>query len=92
MQEKRDYFKELMQQTRFSMQESYGSYFICGTYERISDEPDKDLAIRLTREFGVATIPVSVFYRNGKDDRVLRFCFAKKKETIEAAVEKLIRI
>ena len=74
------------------MQESYGSYFICGTYERISDEPDKDLAIRLTREFGVATIPVSVFYRNGKDDRVLRFCFAKKKETIEAAVEKLIRI
>ena len=91
-QEKRDYFKELMQQTRFSMQESYGSYFICGTYERISDEPDKDLAIRLTREFGVATIPVSVFYRNGKDDRVLRFCFAKKKETIEAAVEKLIRI
>lgn len=92
MQEKRDYFKELMQQTRFNMQESYGSYFICGTYERISDEPDKDLAIRLTREFGVATIPVSVFYRNGKDDRVLRFCFAKKKETIEAAVEKLIRI
>lgn len=67
MQEKRDYFKELMQQTRFNMQESYGSYFICGTYERISDEPDKDLAIRLTREFGVATIPVSVFYRNGKE-------------------------
>jgi methionine aminotransferase len=92
MQERRDYFKQLMQETRFSMQESYGSYFICGTYERISDEPDKELAIRLTREFGVATIPVSVFYRNGKDDHVLRFCFSKKKETLEAAVEKLIRI
>lgn len=92
MQEKRDHFKELMQQTKFTMQESYGSYFICGTYERISDEADKDLAIRLTKEAGVATIPVSVFYRNGKDDKVLRFCFSKKKETLEAAVEKLMKV
>jgi methionine aminotransferase len=89
LQEKRDYFKELMRQTRFSMQESFGSYFICGTYERISDEADKDLAIRLTKEAGVATIPVSAFYQTGKDDKVLRFCFSKKKETLEAAVEKL---
>lgn len=92
MQEKRDYFKQLMQQTRFSMHESFGSYFICGTYERISDEGDKDLAIRLTKEAGVATIPVSAFYQNGKDDKVLRFCFSKKKETLEAAVEKLSRV
>jgi len=92
MQEKRDYFKQLMQQTRFTMQESSGSYFICGSYERISDEADKDLAIRLTKEAGVATIPVSAFYQNGKDDKVLRFCFSKKKETLEAAVEKLIRV
>lgn len=92
LQEKRDYFKSLMRQTRFSMQESYGSYFICGTYERISGEADRELAIRLTREYGVATIPVSAFYRDGKDDKVLRFCFAKKKETLEAAVEKLSRI
>ncbi len=89
MQEKRDYFKELMQQTRFTMHNSFGSYFICGSYERISDEPDKDLAIRLTKEAGVATIPVSAFYQNGKDDKVLRFCFSKKKETLEMAVEKL---
>jgi methionine aminotransferase len=89
LQEKRDYFKELMRQTRFTMQESFGSYFICGTYERISDEADKDLAIRLTKEAGVATIPVSAFYQTGKDDKVLRFCFSKKKETLEAAVEKL---
>lgn len=92
MQEKRDYFKSLMQQTKFSMQDSYGSYFICGTYERISDEADKDLAVRLTKEAGVATIPVSVFYRNGKDDRVLRFCFSKKKETLEDAVNRLVKI
>lgn len=92
MQEKRDFFKKLMEQTRFSMQDSFGSYFICGTYERISDESDKDLAVRLTREAGVATIPVSVFYRDGRDDKVLRFCFSKKKETLEAAAEKLSRI
>lgn len=92
MQEKRDYFKNLMRQTRFTMQESYGSYFICGTYERISDEGDKDLAIRLTKEAGVATIPVSAFYQNGKDDKVLRFCFSKKKETLEAAAERLIKL
>ena len=92
MQEKRDYFKEMMQQTRFSMQESFGSYFICGTYERISEEPDRELAVRLTKEAGVATIPVSVFYGSGKDDRVLRFCFSKKKETLEAAVEKLMKV
>ena len=92
MQEKRDHFRGLMKQTKFSMQESFGSYFICGTYERISDEADKDLAIRLTREAGVATIPVSAFYRDGKDDKVLRFCFSKKKETLEAAAEKLSKI
>ena len=89
MQEKRDHFKELMRQTRFTMQESFGSYFICGTYERISEEGDKDFAIRLTKEAGVATIPVSAFYQDGKDDKVLRFCFSKKKETLDSAVEKL---
>jgi methionine transaminase len=92
MQEKRDHFKQLMKQTRFTMQDSFGSYFICGTYERISNEGDKDFAIRLTKEAGVATIPVSAFYRNGKDDKVLRFCFSKKKETLEGAVEKLSKV
>ncbi len=92
IQEKRDYFKQLMQQTKFTMQNSFGSYFICGTYERISEEGDKDFAIRLTKEAGVATIPVSAFYQNGKDDKVLRFCFSKNKETLEAAVEKLSKV
>jgi methionine aminotransferase len=90
MQQKRDYFIELMQQTKFTLQKSYGSYFICGTYEKLSDEGDKDFAKRLTKEAGVATSPVSAFYQNGKDDKVLRFCFSKKKETLEKAVEKLV--
>ena len=92
MQEKRDYFCKLMQQTRFTMMESHGSYFICAKYDRISDEPDKDFAIQLTKEAGVAAIPVSVFYQKGKDDNVLRFCFSKKKETLEMAVEKLSKV
>jgi methionine aminotransferase len=92
MQEKRDYFIKLMGNTRFSMLESHGSYFICAKYDRISGEGDKDFAIRLTKEAGVATIPVSAFYQDGKDDKVLRFCFSKKKETLEAAVEKLVKL
>ncbi len=92
MQQKRDYFIELMRPTRFTLQESYGSYFICCTYERISDEHDKDFAIRLTKEAGVATIPLSAFYQQGKDDKVLRFCFSKKKETLEQAANKLINL
>ena len=92
LQEKRDYFIELMKQTRFELLPSNGSYFICGTYKNISNEADKDLAIRLTKEAGVATIPISAFYQDGKDDHVLRFCFAKKNETLEGAVNKLMKI
>lgn len=92
MQQKRDYFISLMRHTRFDMLESHGSYFVCAKYDRISNEGDKDLAIRLTKEAGVATIPVSAFYHNAKDDKVLRFCFSKKNETLEMAVEKLSKI
>lgn len=92
LQAKRDYFISLMSATKFTLQPSYGSYFICGTYERISDEGDKDFAIRVTKEFGVATIPVSAFYQDGKDDKVLRFCFSKKEDTLERAVERLLKI
>lgn len=92
MQEKRDHFSALMRDTQFELLTSRGSYFICAKYDRISDEPDKDFAVRLTKEAGVATIPVSAFYREGKDDRVVRFCFSKKNETLEKAVEKLRRL
>jgi methionine aminotransferase len=92
MQRKRDYFIKLMQATKFKLLNSHGSYFICGTYGNISDEADKDFCIRITKQYGVTTIPVSVFYRAGTDNKVVRFCFAKKEETLEAAVERLATI
>jgi methionine aminotransferase len=92
MQQKRDYFIKLMQNTKFKLLDSKGSYFICATYDRISNENDKDFSIRITKEYGVTSIPVSVFYRLGIDNKVVRFCFAKKNETLEAAVERLINI
>lgn len=89
MQQKRDYFQQLMQQTRFTPLPSYGSYFQVYQYDRISDENDKDFAIRLTKDYGVVTIPVSAFYQSGKDNKVVRFCFAKNNDTLKKAVEKL---
>jgi methionine aminotransferase len=92
VQEKRDYFQHLMKSTRFTALPSHGSYFQVYRYERISDESDRDFSIRITKEYGVASIPVSVFYRSGKDDHVVRFCFCKKKETLDEAVERLSKI
>ena len=91
-QKKRDYFIGLMKETRFSMLNSAGTYFICGSYERVSDEPDREFAIRLTREAGVTLIPVSAFYQSGKDNKVVRFCFGKKESTLEKAVERLMKV
>ena len=92
MQQKRDYFIHLMKNTKFDLLDSKGSYFVCGKYDRIGNEADKDFAIRITKEYGVATIPVSVFYKNGTDNKVIRFCFSKKNETLEAAAERLSKI
>lgn len=92
LQAKRDHFIALMSATRFTLKPSYGSYFICAGYSQISEERDADFAIRITREKGVATIPVSAFFQSGKDEKLVRFCFAKKPETLEAAVEKLLSL
>jgi methionine aminotransferase len=89
MQARRDSFVALMKDTRFDLLPSFGSYFILATYDRISQEGDKDFAIRLTREFGVTPIPVSAFYADGQDNKVLRFCFSKKYETLEIAADRL---
>ena len=91
MQKKRDYFRELMKSTPFTVIPSHGSYFECYSYASISNETDKDLAIYLTKNYGVAAIPVSAFYKEATDNKVLRFCFAKKEKTLEIAVEKLSR-
>ena len=69
-----------------------GSYFQLARYDRISDEPAGIFAERLTRDFGVATIPLSAFYQNGTDHKVIRLCFAKRDETIAAAAQRLERL
>jgi methionine aminotransferase len=89
MQQKRDVFLEKMKSSRFQLHHSSGSYFVCGTYENISDMSSMEMAVHLTKTIGVATIPVSAFYQDGYDDKVLRFCFAKKEETLSAAAERL---
>ena len=91
LQQKRDFFRRLMEETRFEAQPSHGSYFQIYSYRKISEETEKDFAIRLTKECKVATIPVSAFYHSEVNHQVLRFCFAKKEETLTAAVEKLLR-
>ena len=90
MQQKRDYFLSLIKDTPFTIHTpSTGSYFQVAGYEAISNMPDMEFANWLTKEHGVATIPVSAFYSNRKDDKLIRFCFAKKEETLKAAVERL---
>jgi methionine aminotransferase len=91
MQKKRDYLRQLLSQTPLRLIPSYGSYFELYSYEGLSEEPEKDLAIRMVKECGVATIPVSVFYQEGTDQKLLRFCFCKNEETLEKAVERLMR-
>ncbi len=78
-----------MQETRFKALPTSGSYFQLYSYKEISDEPEKDFAIRLTEDQGIATIPVSAFYTSPVNNHVLRFCFVKKEETLQAAVMKL---
>ena len=91
IQQKRDYFQQLMQQTKFKALPSYGSYFQLYSYAGASDEKEKDLAIRLTKDFGVTCIPVASFYTKVKEDKVLRFCFVKKETTLEEAVNRLMK-
>jgi methionine aminotransferase len=91
-QKKRDFFLEGVKASRFQPLPSRGTFFQNLRYDRISDEKDTDLAIRLTRERGVASIPVSVFYRDPPAHRVLRFCFAKSEETLARGAEILCSI
>jgi methionine aminotransferase len=91
-QRKRDVFREGLAATRLDLLPCQGTYFQLASYARVSDEPDAALAERLTREIGVASIPVSAFYARPPGDRVLRFCFAKGEETLLRACERLARL
>jgi methionine aminotransferase len=92
LQAKRDYFAERMKQTPFKALPSYGSYFQLYSYADISDETEMDFAVRLTKEFGVTSIPVSAFYKNATDNRVLRFCFSKTEAVLDTAAERLVKL
>jgi methionine aminotransferase len=91
-QRKRDFFLQGVQASRFKPLPSRGTFFQNLAYDAVSDERDTDLAIRLTKERGVASIPVSAFYRKPPPHRVLRFCFAKSEETLARGAEILCKI
>ena len=71
---------------------SAGTYFQCVDYSAVSSLPESEFCQWLTREIGVEAIPLSAFYGNGFDQKVIRFCFAKKDDTLKAALERLSRL
>jgi methionine transaminase len=89
---KRNLFNEAIKEAGFDFTPTQGSFFQTVSYKNLSDEYDFDLAIRLTKEIGVASIPVSVFYNDRNDYKILRFCFAKNDETLLKAADKLVGI
>lgn len=91
-QNKRDVFRDLLEQSRFKLLPCEGTYFQTVSYREISDVPDFEFCKRLAIENGVAAIPVSVFNANKVDQKIIRFCFAKDDETLIQASEKLCKI
>ncbi len=89
---KRNLFNKLLRKTRFNFIPSQGTYFQLADFSALSDEPDTRFAEQLTKEHKVAVIPVSVFYQEPPDQRIVRFCFAKHDETLERAAQRLASI
>jgi methionine aminotransferase len=91
-QRKRDLFREGLKRTRFRMLPSEGSYFQCVDISQVSKLGEAEFCKWLTTEIGVAAIPLSAFYADGLDQRVVRFCFAKKDETLNTALDRLAKL
>jgi methionine aminotransferase len=91
-QRKRDLFRTGLQRTRFKVLPSEGTYFQCVDISQVSQLGEADFCQWLTREIGVAAIPLSAFYGSGFDQRVVRFCFAKKDETLNLALDRLAKL
>jgi methionine aminotransferase len=89
---KRAHFLSLIKTSRFKILPCLGTYFCLLDYSAISNENDVDFAKRLTTEYGVAVIPISVFYTDQTDHKIVRICFAKKEETLTKAALKLCQI
>ncbi|MCF6132329.1 methionine aminotransferase [Flavobacterium wongokense] len=91
-EQKRDFFRDLLKETKLQLLPCEGTYFQVASYANISNEDDLAFTKRLVSEFGVATIPISTFYANGKDTKCIRFCFAKDDDTLIQAAERLIKL
>ena len=91
-QRKRDLFRDGLKSTRFKLMPSNGTYFQCVDYSGMSGMTEADFAAFLTTEIGVAAIPVSAFYQRPKESGIVRFCFAKKEDTLAAALERLAKL
>ena len=91
-QNKRDLFRNLIRESRFELLPSEGTYFQVANYSKVSDENDVEFSQRLVKEYGVASIPMSVFNASGKDDKLIRFCFAKDTDTLTKAAKLLCKI
>ncbi|WP_175944069.1 pyridoxal phosphate-dependent aminotransferase [Caballeronia sp. BCC1704] len=91
-QKKRDFFRAGLADTRFSLLPCDGTYFQCVDYSAISDMPEAEFSQWLTSEIGVAAIPVSAFYHESHESGVVRFCFAKKEETLALALDRLRKL
>lgn len=91
-QSKRDQFIELIKNSRFKLLPSEGTYFLAADYSEISLENDVEFCERMVKEYGVAAIPMSVFYQDKIDNKIIRFCFAKDDQTLIQAAEKLCKI
>lgn len=91
-QEKRDYFTKGLSSTKFELIPAEGTYFVSASFKNYSELSDREFAKKLTIENKVATIPFSAFYHDTFDEKVIRFCFAKQKETLDSALEKLNKL
>jgi len=89
---KRDRFRAGLAKTRLRALPCQGTYFQCVDYSAVSDQPEADFCLWLTKEIGVAAIPLSAFYADAFEQRIARFCFAKKDETLALALDRLAAI
>ncbi len=91
-QSKRDYLKNALKETPFQLLDCEGTYFLSANFGAISDKQDKDFSYWLTKKHKVATIPFSAFYKDKTDEKVVRFCFAKEQQTLDKAIQQLLKI
>jgi len=91
-QRKRDLFRAGLARTQFKLLSCEGTYFQCVDYSAISERSEEDFCRWLTTEIGVAAIPLSAFYEDGRNQRLARFCFAKRDETLNSALDRLARL